>query len=108
MNQKTAPHFNFLPHIEAYQQWEEFKQIRQAQLGIPTRVSTPHTFDWVIGLARIGYQAMEKEAPGSSRTVGSLVVSAVAAPAAPRPLTPAVKNRGKRVKKLRGQRDRAA
>ena len=96
MNQKTAPHFNFLPHIEAYQQWEEFKQIRQAQLGIPTRVSTPHTFDWVIGLARIGYQAMEKEAPGSSRTVGSVVLSA---DPAPRPLTQAVKNKGKGDKK---------
>jgi hypothetical protein len=91
MTQTTAPHFNFQPHIEAYQRWEEFKQIRQAQLGVPTRISTQNVFTWVINLARVGYDTLEKKSPGSSAAAGSLVL------------------KRKRVnKKVRAARDRAA
>jgi hypothetical protein len=88
MKQKTAPVFNFLPHLEAHQQWEDLMQIRQAQLGVRTRISRPNLFTWVMELASYAYQLLEAEGPGSSAMVGKRLDS--------------------RVNKLRSPRGRAA
>jgi hypothetical protein len=70
MTQITAPHFNFQPHLDAYQKWEQFQLIRQAQLGSKTHVAKPHMFDWTMELAWFGYLTLERQAHGSSKDVG--------------------------------------
>jgi hypothetical protein len=92
MNQATAPNFNFQPYADAYHRWEEFQHIRRAQLGKVTRVPKPEMFAWTMDLAWVGYLTLERKKPGSSKDVGKNFVLP----------------KRKRVKKLRGQRDRAA
>jgi hypothetical protein len=69
-----APNFNFQPHIDAREQWEEFHRIRQAQLGVTTRIAQPNLLDWILALAAFGYDALEKQARGASKTVTSNIM----------------------------------